>query len=101
MASRESKGFFVGDSIVKKTDSRLLGFSAGSKDRACDGKDGAGHGDWQGMIHTSHVWTNNVDREGTTPTVKKYRNLLKRTKQATIGKIILSGILPVIAGRNQ
>ena len=33
--------------------------------------------------------------------VKKYMNLLKRTKQATVGQLILSGILPVVGGRNQ
>ena len=48
-----------------------------------------------------HAWTNNADREGTTAIVKKYRDLLERTKQAKYGLIILSGILPVIGGRNQ
>ena len=48
-----------------------------------------------------HVGTNNADREGTTAIVKKYRDLLKRTNQASVGQIILSGILPVIGGRNQ
>ena len=44
-----------------------------------------------------HVGTNNADRKGTTAIVMKYRDLLKRTKQARV----LSGILPVIGGRNQ
>ena len=48
-----------------------------------------------------HVGTNNADREGTTAIVKKYHNLLKRTKQARVGQIILSGILPVIGCRKQ
>ena len=48
-----------------------------------------------------HAGTDNADREGTTAIVKKYGNLLKRTKQAGVGQIILSGILPVIGGRNQ
>ena len=48
-----------------------------------------------------HVGTNNADKEGTTAIVKKYRDLLKRTKQARVGQIILSGILPVIGSRNQ
>ena len=39
---------------------------------------------------------------GTTATVKKYRNLLKNTKQAKVGQlIILSGILPVFGSRSQ
>ena len=48
-----------------------------------------------------HIGTNNADREGTTAIVKTYRNLLKRAKQARVGQIIMSGILPVIGGRNQ
>ena len=36
-----------------------------------------------------------MDKEGTTAIVEKYRNLLKKTKQARAGQIILSGILPV------
>ena len=42
-----------------------------------------------------HVGTNNADKKGTTAIVDKYRNLLKKTKEARVGQIILSGILPV------
>ena len=42
----------VGESIVGKTRGRRCRFSIGSKDRACDGKDRADHGRWQGRIHT-------------------------------------------------
>ena len=48
-----------------------------------------------------HVWTNNTDKEGTTAIVEKYRKLLKKTKQARLGQIILSGILPVCGNRIQ
>ena len=48
-----------------------------------------------------HVGTNNTDKEGTTAIVEKYRNLLKKTKQARAGQIILSGILPVFVNRIQ
>ena len=48
-----------------------------------------------------HVGTNNADKEGTTPIVEKYRNLLKKTKQAIVRQIILSGILPVFGNRIQ
>ena len=48
-----------------------------------------------------HVGTNNTDKEGTTAIVEKYRNLLKKTKQARAGQIILSGILPVFGNRIQ
>ena len=48
-----------------------------------------------------HVGTNNTDKEGTTAIVEKYRKLLKKTKQARLGQIILSGILPVCGNRIQ
>ena len=48
-----------------------------------------------------HIGTNNADKEGTTAIVKKYRNLLKKTKEARVGQIILSGILPLFGTRNQ
>ena len=38
-----------------------------------------------------HVGTNNVEREGTTAIVRKYRKLVRTLKQ-----VILSGILPVV-----
>ena len=37
-----------------------------------------------------HVQTNNADKAGTTAIVEKYRNLLKKTKQARVGQIILN-----------
>ena len=37
-----------------------------------------------------HIGTNNADKEGTTAIVEKYKNLLKMTKQARAGQIILS-----------
>ena len=46
-----------------------------------------------------HIGTNNADKDGTTATVETYRNLLKKTKQARVGQIILSGILPVFGNR--
>ena len=48
-----------------------------------------------------HVGTNTTDKEGTTAIVEKYRKLLKKTKQARLGQIILSGILPVCGNRIQ
>ena len=48
-----------------------------------------------------HVGTNNTDKEGKTAIVEKYRKLLKKTKQARLGQIILSGILPVCGNRIQ
>ena len=48
-----------------------------------------------------YVGTNNADKEGTTAIVEKYRNLLKKTKQARAGQIILSGVLQVFGNRIQ
>ena len=48
-----------------------------------------------------HIGTNNTDKGGTTATLEKYSDLLKKTKQARAGQIILSGILPVFGNRNQ
>ena len=47
------------------------------------------------------VGTNNTDKEGTAAIVEKYGNLLKKTKQARAGQILLSGILPVFGNRIQ
>ena len=74
----------------------------GSKNRACDRERvekivGRGNG---GTIIV-HFGTNNTDKEGTTAIVEKYRKLLKKTKQARLGQIILSGILPVCGNRIQ
>ena len=98
---------YVGDSIIGKTDSRL---SKGEDVVVC--LPGAriehvtervekimerGNG---GAILV-HVGTNNTDKEGTTAIVEKYRRLLLKTKQARLGQIILSGILPVCGNRIQ
>ena len=95
---------YVGDSIVRKTDTRL---SRGEDVVVClpgariehvtervEQIMGRGYG---GSILV-HVGTNNADKEGTPAVVEKYRSLLKKAKQARIGQIILSGILPVVRG---
>ena len=46
-----------------------------------------------------HVGTNNVEGEGTTAIVRKYRNLVRTLKQTRVEQVILSGILPVIGRR--
>ena len=48
-----------------------------------------------------HIGTINADKEGTTAIAKKYRKLLTKTKEARVGQIILSGILPVFGTRSQ
>ena len=58
---------------------------------------GRGHG---GSILV-HIGKDNANKEGTTAIVDKYMNLLKKTKQARVGQIILSGIFPVFGNRIQ
>ena len=48
-----------------------------------------------------HVGTNNVEREGTTAIVRKYRQLVRTLKQMRVAQVILSGILPVIGRRGE
>ena len=105
--TKRNSRIYVGDSIVWKTDTRL---SRGEDVVVClpgariehvtervEQIMGRGYG-WSILVH---VGTNNTDKEGPTAVVEKYRNLLKKTKQARAGQIILSGILPVFGNRIQ
>ena len=98
---------YVGDSIIRKTDSRL---SKGEDIVVCLPGARIEHvtervekimGRGNGGTILVHVGTNNTGKEGTTAIVEKYRKLLKKTKQARWGQIILSGILPVCGNRIQ
>ena len=98
---------YVGDSIIRKTDTRL---SKGEDVVVCLPGARIEHvtervekivGRGNGGTILVHVGTNNTDKEGTTAIVEKYRKLLKKTKQARLGQIILSGILPVFGNRIQ
>ena len=98
---------YVGDSIIRKTDTRL---SKGEDVVVCLPGGRIEHvtervekivGRGNGGTILVHVGTNNTDKEGTTAIVEKYRKLLKKTKQARLGQIILSGILPVCGNRIQ
>ena len=104
---KRNSRIYVGDSIVRKTDTRL---SRGEDVVVClpgariehvtervEQIMGRGYG---GSILV-YVGTNNADKEGTAAIVEKYRNLLKKTKQARVEQIILSGILPVFGNRIQ
>ena len=103
--TKRNSRIYVGDSIVRKTDTRL---SRGEDVVVClpgariehvtervEQIMGRGYG---GSILV-HVGTNNTDKEGTTAIVDKYRKLLKKTKEARVEQIILSGILPVFGNR--
>ena len=98
---------YVGDSIMRKTDSRL---SKGEDVVVCLPGARIEHvtervetimGRGNGGTILVHVGTNNADKEGTTAIVEKYRDLLKKTKQARVGQIIISGMLPVFGNMIQ
>ena len=105
MDAREPQRF-TWETIVRKTDTRL---SKGKDVVVClpariehvtdrvEKIMGRGNG---GSI-VIHVGTNNADKEGTTAILENYRNLLKKTKQARVGHIIISGIVPVFGNRIQ
>ena len=87
---------YVGGSIIRKTDARL---SKGEDVVVCLPGARIEHvtervekivGRGNGGTILVHVGTNNTDKEGTTAIVEKYRKLLKKTKQARLGKIILA-----------
>ena len=89
---------YVGDSIIRKTDTRL---SKGEDVVVCLPGARIEHvtesvekimGRGNGVTILVHVGTNTTDKEGTTAIVEKYRKLVKKTKQARLGQIILSGI---------
>ena len=82
---------YVGDSIIRKTDSRL---SKGKDVVVCLPGARLEHvtervekimGRGNGGTILVHAGTNNADKEGTTAIVEKYRNLLHKTKQARVG----------------
>ena len=98
---------YVGDSIIRKTDSRL---NKGEDVFVCLPGARIEHvtvrvekimGRGNGGTIVVQVGTNNTDKEGTTAIVEKYRKLLKKAKQARLGQIVLSGTLPVCGNRIQ
>ena len=102
---KRNSTIYVGDSIVRKTDARL---SNGKDVVVCLPGARIEHvtervekimGRGNGGSILVHIGTNNADKERTAAIMEKYRNLLKKTKQARVGQIILSGILPVFGNR--
>ena len=81
----------VGDSIGRKTDSRLnkgedvVVSLLGARIQHVTERVEQVMGTDKGGSILVHIGTNNADREGTTAIVKTYRNLLKKTKQARVG----------------
>ena len=58
-----------------------------------------GHGNGGSIL--VHVGTNNADREGMTGITQKYRELVRKLKQTRASQITISGILPIMGGRQQ
>ena len=98
---RKRARVFVGDSIGRKTDRVLnkgddvLVCLPGAKIQAIPERVENIVGSDKGGSVLVHVGTNNVEREGTTAIVRKYRNLVRTLKQTRVEQVILSGILPV------
>ena len=102
---RKRAKVFVGDSIVRKTD-RVLNKGddvvvclPGAKIEAITERVKNIVGSGKGGSVLVHVGTNNVEREGTTAIVRKYRQLVRTLKQTRVEQVILSGILPVMGRR--
>ena len=98
---RKRARVFVGDSIVRKTD-RVLNKGddvvvclPGVKIEAITERVENIVGSVKGGSVLVHVGTNNVEREGTTAIVRKYRQLVRTLKQTWVEQVILSGILPM------
>ncbi|MBA1446784.1 MAG: hypothetical protein FE835_18150 [Gammaproteobacteria bacterium] len=95
----------MGDSIIRKLDKTI---NQGEDMTVClpganidDVTDRVSRvmGNGRGGSILVHVGTNNADKEGTSAIVGKYRRLIKTLKEARIGQIILSAILPKMGGR--
>ena len=102
---RKRARVFVGDLIVRNTD-RVLNKGddvvvclPGAKIEAITERVKNIVGSGKGGSVLVHVGTNNVEREGTTAIVRKYRQLVRTLKQMRVEQVILSGILPVMGRR--
>ena len=97
---------FMGDSIIRKLDKIV---NRGDDKTVClpranieDIAEKAGQvmsGGTGGAVLV-HVGTNYAE-EGTSAIVGKYRRLIRTLKEARVGHIVLSGILPIMGGRGE
>ena len=96
--ARKRARVFVGDSIVRKTDIVLnkgddvVVCLSGAKIKAITERVENIVGSGKGGSVLVQIGTNNVEREGTTAIVRKYRKLVRTLKQTRIEQVILSGI---------
>ena len=98
---------FMGDSIIRKVDKivnrgdDITVCLPGSKIEDIAEKAGQVMGGGTGGVVLVHVGTNNAEKEGTSANVGKYSWLIKTLKEAQVGQIVLSGILPIMGGRGE
>ena len=98
---------FMGDSIIRKVDKivnrgdDITVCLPGAKVEDIAEKAGQVMGGSTGGAVLVHVGTNNAEKEGTSAIIGKYRKLIKTLKEARVGQIVLSGILPIMGGRGE
>ena len=98
---------FMGDSIIRKVDKiinrgdDITVCLPGAKIEDIAEKAGQVRGGCTGGAVLVHVGTNNAEKEGTSAIVGMYRSLIKTLKEARVGQIVLSGILPIMGGRGE
>ena len=96
---------FLGDSTIRKLDKGvkrgedIMVCLPGTKIEDVAEKAGQVMGGGTGGAVLVYVGTNNAEKEGTSAIIGNYRRLVKTLKEARIGEIVLSGILPVMGGR--
>lgn len=99
----------MGDSLIRRVDSVVCRRGKGKCVRVC--LPGAGLGDVQARVGEVmgpgkggsilvHAGTNDIGRKGSEEIMGRYRELVRELKRLRVGQIILSGILPVMGGRN-
>ena len=95
----------MGDSIVRKND-RVLNKGddvvvclPGAKIEVITERVENIVGSGKGRSVLVQVGTNNVERDGTTVIIRKYRNFVRTLKQTRVEQVIVLGILPVIGMR--
>ena len=97
---------FMEDSIIRKVDKivnrgdDITVCLPGAKIEDIAEKAGQVMGGSTGGAVIVHMGMNNAE-EGTSAIVGKYRRLIKTLKEARVGQIVLSGVLPIMGGRGE
>ena len=97
----------MGDSIIRKVDTivnrrdDITVCLPGTKIEDTAENAGQVMGGGTGGAVLVHVGTNNAEKVGTSAIIVMYRRLIKTCKEARVGQIILSGILPIMGGSGE